>query len=69
MTGTAKQLQYIMRDEIMHCSFGIRVVKQIMLENNLTLDLSAIRTMWDESQKARGRSACFSYNTHTTPTF
>lgn len=49
MTGTARQLQYIMRDEIMHCSFGIRVVKQIILENNVTLDLSAIRTMWDEA--------------------
>jgi ribonucleoside-diphosphate reductase beta chain len=57
MTGTAKQLQYIMRDEIMHCSFGIRVVKQIMLENNLTLDLSAIRTMWDESEAAEAAYA------------
>jgi ribonucleoside-diphosphate reductase beta chain len=57
MTGTAKQLQYIMRDEIMHCSFGIRVVKQIILENNLTLDLSAIRTMWDESEAAEAAYA------------
>ncbi|HAU07129.1 MAG TPA: ribonucleotide reductase, partial [Gammaproteobacteria bacterium] len=27
MKGTAEQLQYIMRDEVLHASFGIRVVK------------------------------------------
>ena len=52
MKGTAEQLQYIMRDEVMHASFGIRVVKQIMLENNVTLDPKAIRDMWDESEAA-----------------
>ncbi len=52
MKGTAEQLQYIMRDEVMHASFGIRVVKQIMLENNVTLDPKAIRQMWDESEAA-----------------
>ena len=52
MKGTAEQLQYIMRDEVMHASFGIRVVKQILLENNVTLDPVAIREMWDESEKA-----------------
>ncbi len=52
MKGTAEQLQYIMRDEVMHASFGIRVVKQIMLENNIRLDPKAIRTMWDESEAA-----------------
>jgi len=52
MKGTAEQLQYIMRDEVMHASFGIRVVKQIMLENDVTLDPQAIRDMWDESEKA-----------------
>ena len=52
MKGTAEQLQYIMRDEVMHASFGIRVVKQILMENDITLDPKAIREMWDESEKA-----------------
>ncbi len=52
MKGTAEQLQYIMRDEVLHASFGIRVVKQIILENDITLDPKAIRTMWDESEAA-----------------
>ncbi len=52
MKGTAEQLQYIMRDEIMHAGFGIRVVQQIIMENNLSLDLQAIRDMWDEAEAA-----------------
>jgi len=50
MKGTSEQLQYIMRDEVMHASFGIRVVKQIMLENDVQLDPVAIREMWDEAE-------------------
>ena len=52
MKGTAEQLQYIMRDEVMHAAFGIRVVKQIMQEENVTLDPKAIRNMWDEAYEA-----------------
>jgi ribonucleoside-diphosphate reductase beta chain len=52
MKGSAEQLQYIMRDEVMHASFGIRVVKQIMAENDVTLDPVAIREMWDEAEAA-----------------
>ena len=52
MKGTAEQLQYIMRDETMHASFGIRVAKQIMLEENLTLDPKKVRIMWDEAEAA-----------------
>ncbi len=52
MKGTAEQLQYIMRDEVMHASFGIRVVKQIMHEENITLDPKAVRSLWDESEAA-----------------
>ena len=51
MKGTAEQLQYIMRDEIMHCGFGIRVVKQILLEENITLDPKAISLMWQEAEE------------------
>ena len=52
MTGTAEQLQYIMRDEVLHCSFGIRVVNQIILENNVKLDPVAIKEMWLEAEAA-----------------
>jgi ribonucleoside-diphosphate reductase beta chain len=52
MKGTAEQLQYIMRDEVLHASFGIRVVKQIIQEENLTLDKKALRDMWDEAEAA-----------------
>lgn len=52
MKGTAEQLQYIMRDEVMHAAFGIRVVKQILQEENVTLDPKAIRAMWDEALEA-----------------
>ncbi len=50
MTGTAEQLQYIMRDEVLHCAFGIRVVNQIILENNVKLDPVAIANMWQEAE-------------------
>ena len=33
MTGAAEQYQYILRDESMHCNFGIDLVNQIKLEN------------------------------------
>ncbi|NNC22554.1 ribonucleotide-diphosphate reductase subunit beta [Salinisphaera sp. USBA-960] len=33
MTGTAEQVQYIMRDESMHLNFGIDVINQIKIEN------------------------------------
>lgn len=52
MTGTAEQLQYIMRDEVMHSGFGMRVVKEIVKEENLTLDKQRLRDMWDESEAA-----------------
>ena len=52
MKGTSEQLQYIMRDEVMHASFGIRVVKQILIENDVRLDPKEIRQMWDESEAA-----------------
>lgn len=52
MKGTAEQLQYIMRDEVLHASFGIRVAKQIMLEENITPDPKAIKLMWEECEAA-----------------
>ncbi len=52
MKGTAEQLQYIMRDEVMHCSFGIRVVRQIMHEEKVQLDPRALADMWAEAEAA-----------------
>ncbi|WAR45964.1 ribonucleotide-diphosphate reductase subunit beta [Methylomonas rapida] len=52
MKGAAEQLQYIMRDEVLHCAFGIRVVRQLLDEENLTLDPQALRQMWDEAEAA-----------------
>lgn len=52
MKGTAEQLQYIMRDEIMHAGFGIRVVSQIMMENDITLNMDEINEMWKEAEAA-----------------
>ncbi|MBL8377315.1 MAG: ribonucleotide-diphosphate reductase subunit beta [Burkholderiales bacterium] len=33
MTGSAEQYQYILRDESMHCNFGIDLVNQLKMEN------------------------------------
>ena len=56
MKGTAEQLQYIMRDEIMHYGFGMKVVKEILLEEKLTLDPKSVSDMWQECEAAeRGR--------------
>ncbi len=52
MKGTAEQLQYIMRDEVMHCGFGLRTVKQIIAENQLTVDEKALSSMWNEALEA-----------------
>ncbi len=52
MKGTAEQFQYIMRDEVMHASFGIRVAKTIIREEKVKLDPKAIREMWEEADAA-----------------
>jgi len=69
MKGTAEQFQYIMRDEVMHASFGIRVVKQIFVENDIKLDPKALRDMWEEAEAAESdyakyilRSPILGYN-------
>tara|TARA_R110001599_G_scaffold139823_2_gene319687 strand:+ start:755 stop:1873 length:1119 start_codon:yes stop_codon:yes gene_type:complete len=59
MKGTGEQLQYIMRDEVMHCAFGIRVVNQIMKEENLKLDPKAIQVMFEEADAAEQSYADF----------
>jgi ribonucleoside-diphosphate reductase beta chain len=52
MKGTAEQFQYIMRDEVLHASFGIRVAKQIMLEEKIRPDQEAMAEMWAECDAA-----------------
>ncbi|MAZ66039.1 MAG: ribonucleotide reductase [Kangiellaceae bacterium] len=52
MRGTGEQLQYILRDEAMHFSFGLKVVNQILDEENITLDPQAVMEMWHESEAA-----------------
>lgn len=52
MKGTAEQLQYIMRDEVMHCGFGIRTVKQLMQEEDIRPDPKALSEMWQEADAA-----------------
>ena len=52
MKGAAEQLQYIMRDEVMHAGFGIRVVRQILVEEQVQLDPAALKTMWEEALEA-----------------
>jgi ribonucleoside-diphosphate reductase beta chain len=52
MKGTAEQFQYIMRDEVLHASFGIRVARQIMLEEQIQPDPKAIAEMWAECEAA-----------------
>ncbi len=46
MTGAAEQYQYILRDESMHCNFGIDLINQIKLENPM---------LWTASFKAEIR--------------
>ena len=50
MKGAAEQLEYIMRDEVLHCVFGICVVRELLKEESLTLDPRALREHWDEAE-------------------
>jgi len=52
MKATGEQFQYIMRDEVMHASFGLRVIRTLLDEENLTLDPAEVAEMWRESHAA-----------------
>ncbi|OUS24996.1 ribonucleotide reductase [Gammaproteobacteria bacterium 45_16_T64] len=52
MKGTGEQFQYIMRDEVQHCAFGLRVIRQLLKEESLTLDPVAVQSMWEEAEAA-----------------
>ena len=57
MKGTAEQLQYIMRDEVLHCAFGIRVVRTLLQEEQLQLDPAAVSRLWEEAEAAESAYA------------
>ena len=60
MTGAAEQYQYILRDESMHCSFGIDLVNQIKLENpHLWTDAfrEELRTLFEQAVSLEYRYA------------
>ncbi len=59
MKGTAEQLQYIMRDEVLHCAFGIRVIRTLIEEENVTFNSAAVRQLWDETEAAEAAYAGF----------
>jgi ribonucleoside-diphosphate reductase beta chain len=65
MTGAAEQYQYILRDESMHCNFGIDLINTIKLENP---------QLWTEEFKAeliglfeRGVELEYAYAEDTMP--
>jgi ribonucleoside-diphosphate reductase beta chain len=59
MKGTAEQFQYIMRDEVLHCAFGLRVIRELMQEENLTLDPKAVAELWAEADAAEEAYASY----------
>lgn len=59
MRGTAEQFQYILRDEVMHCAFGIRVVRELLREEQLSLDPRAIACLWEEADAAEASYAAY----------
>lgn len=60
MTGAAEQYQYILRDESMHCSFGIDLINQLKLENpHLWTDAlrAELRTLFERAVELEYRYA------------
>ena len=52
MKGTGEQFQYIMRDEVLHATFGLRVLKTLAQEERLEWDIQAVLDMWKECEEA-----------------
>ncbi len=52
MKATGEMFQYILRDETMHASFGLRVIKTLMEEEGLVLDPAEVAEMWRECHEA-----------------
>jgi ribonucleoside-diphosphate reductase beta chain len=52
MKATGEMLQYILRDETMHASFGLRVIKTMLEEEGMKLNQSEVDEMWAECHDA-----------------
>jgi len=52
MKATGEQFQYIMRDEVLHATFGLKVVRTLLDEEGITLDPAEITEMWREAHEA-----------------
>jgi len=52
MRSTSEMLQYIQRDESLHTSFGIRVIKQIMIEEDIQLEEQDLQELLEECHQA-----------------
>lgn len=50
MKGTCEQLQYILRDELLHIQFGIRVIKTIMEEEDIKIPFNEIKSIVREAE-------------------
>jgi ribonucleoside-diphosphate reductase beta chain len=59
MKGTGEMLQYIMRDEVLHCTFGLRTIRELLREEDLVLDPDSLRRLWDEAEAAERAYAEF----------
>ena len=49
MTGTAEQLQYIMRDETMHVAFGLRLINEIHAELGHRPEINAVHALFHDA--------------------
>lgn len=52
MKATGEMFQYILRDETMHSSFGLKVIKTMLEEEGLTLNQAEVDEMWAECHEA-----------------
>jgi ribonucleoside-diphosphate reductase beta chain len=52
MKATGEMFQFILRDESLHAAFGLKTIKTMLDEENLTLDLDEVRAMWAECHDA-----------------
>lgn len=57
MTGTGEQLQYILRDESMHVAFGIRLIRELVKEENSFISTSTVHNMFKEALDAEFKYA------------
>ena len=44
---------------MLHCAFGIRVVRELLKEENLSLDPAALKALWDEAEAAESAYAAY----------